>query len=308
MRCSDIVAAFRDYLTAELHLAVRTVETYVREAEALCLYARDHDEDLRSYSAGELIRYLVDRQTAEDSEGDVAASQQVGVDQRTIAKILSSLRAFFHYLVLEGYRSSNPATEIEMPRMAQRVPGVLSVEEVDRLLDTIDTRTPVGVRDRALFEVIYSCGLRISEAVDLTMDRLYLREGLIRVVGKGGKDRLVPAGDEAVSRLEHYVTEARPKLAKPGTQETAVFLNHLGRGLSRKGMWKRFRELCAQAGVEAKVHTLRHSYATHLLEGGADLRAVQELLGHSDISTTQIYTHIDRDDLRSYHRQYHPKG
>ena len=296
MHCFDLVPAFRDYLTAELHLATRTVETYVREADALCVYAADHEEDVLSYSSGDLIRYLVARQTAE------------GVDQRTIAKIVSSLRAFFHYLVLEGYRSSNPATEIEMPRMAQRVPGVLTVEAVDRLLNTIDTRSPVGLRDRALFEVIYSCGLRISEAVDLTLDRLYLREGLIRVVGKGGKDRLVPAGDAAVAWLERYVSEARPKLVKPGKTGDAVFLNHLGTGLSRKGMWKRFRDLCSEAGIDAKVHTLRHSYATHLLEGGADLRAVQELLGHSDISTTQIYTHIDRDDLRDYHRQYHPKG
>jgi integrase/recombinase XerD len=179
---------------------------------------------------------------------------------------------------------------------------------VDKLLDTIDTRTPVGVRDRALFEVIYSCGLRISEAVDLTMERLYLREGLIRVIGKGGKDRLVPAGDAAVRWLNSYIADARPKLTKAGKTDSAVFLNHLGTRLSRKGMWKRFRDLCAQAGIEAKVHTLRHSYATHLLNGGADLRAVQELLGHSDISTTQIYTHIDRDDLRTYHAEFHPKA
>lgn len=297
MNGNALVESFRDYLTAELHLAERTVETYVREAAALCGYAGKDGGELTAYSSGDVIRYLVHRQTDES-----------GIDQRTIAKILSSLRAFFHYLVLEGYRESNPATDIDMPRMAQRVPGVLSVEEVDRLLDTIDTSGPVGLRDRALFELIYSCGLRISEAVDLSMERLYLREGLIRVIGKGGKDRLVPVGDAAVSWLQRYLTEARPKLFKPGKTDSAVFLSHLGRQLSRKGMWKRFRELCAQAGVEAKVHTLRHSYATHLLEGGADLRAVQELLGHSDISTTQIYTHIDRDDLREYHRQYHPRS
>lgn len=297
MSSLTLVSSFRDYLTAELHLAERTVETYVREAGALCTYAAENDEEVERYASGDVIRYLVHRQTAD-----------TGIDQRTIAKILSSLRAFFHYLVLEGYREENPASDIEMPRMAQRVPGVLSIDEVDRLLDTIDTSTPVGVRDRALFELIYSCGLRISEAVDLTMERLYLREGLIRVVGKGGKDRLVPAGDAAVTWLHRYLTESRPKLAKPGKTDSAVFLSHLGSRLSRKGMWKRFRELCAHAGIEAKVHTLRHSYATHLLEGGADLRAVQELLGHSDISTTQIYTHIDRDDLRKYHEEYHPKG
>jgi integrase/recombinase XerD len=295
--CHDLVAAFRDYLAVELRLAEQTVQTYVREAGALCSYATENDEDVNVYGSNDVIRYLVARQTAEQ-----------GIDQRTIAKILSSLRAFFHYLVLEGYRGENPATDIEMPRMAQRVPGVLSIEAVDKILDTIDTRTPVGVRDRALFEVIYSCGLRISEAVDLTMERLYLREGLIRVIGKGGKDRLVPAGDAAVTWLHRYITDARPKLTKAGKTDSAVFLSHLGTRLSRKGMWKRFRDLCAQAGIEAKVHTLRHSYATHLLEGGADLRAVQELLGHSDISTTQIYTHIDRDDLRKYHAEYHPKA
>lgn len=290
-----MVSSFRDYLTAELHLAERTVETYVREAGALCTYAAENDEEVEQYASGDVIRYLVHRQTSE-----------AGIDQRTIAKILSSLRAFFHYLVLEGYREENPASDIEMPRMAQRVPGVLSIDEVDRLLDTIDTSTSVGVRDRALFELIYSCGLRISEAVELTVDRIYLAERLIRVRGKGDKERLVPMGEHARHWLTRYLDEARAKLAK--RPENALFLNNRGQQLSRKGMWKRFREIAAKAGIDAKVHTLRHSFATHLLEGGADLRAVQELLGHADISTTQIYTHVDRDELATYHADFHPRG
>jgi integrase/recombinase XerD len=218
------------------------------------------------------------------------------------------LRSFFQFLVLEGVRSDNPALSVDMPKTEQRAPGVLTVEEVEALLNHIDVDTPFGLRDRALFELIYSCGLRISEAVELTLERLHLDEGIIRVRGKGDKERFVPVGGEATRWLESYLEHGRPALTRPGRRNTFLFLNHRGDGLSRKGMWKRFHELCRRAGIEAKVHTLRHSYATHLLEGGADLRAVQELLGHSDISTTQIYTHIEKSRLKSYHREYHPRG
>jgi integrase/recombinase XerD len=185
---------------------------------------------------------------------------------------------------------------------------VLKVEEVESLLATIDTESATGLRDRALFELIYSCGLRISEAVELSPDSVYLTEGLIRVRGKGNKERLVPMGEEARYWLSRYLSDGRTRLSKPTKPSRSLFLNNRGDGLSRKGMWKRFRELSERTGIEAKVHTLRHSFATHLLEGGADLRAVQELLGHADISTTQIYTHVEKADLKDYHRDHHPRG
>ncbi len=293
----QLLQRYEDYLRVELRLAPRTVETYMRECRVFGEYLDEHTLDAIRVDATEIIEYLVHRQTAKN-----------GVDQRTVAKIVSSLRSFFTFLTLEQEREDNPARLVEMPKMEQRIPGVLRVEQVESILSFIDTSTAFGMRDRALFELIYSCGLRISEAVELEIDKLYLDEGLIRVFGKGSRERLVPVGGEAVYRLGVYMEYGRPALVKGSKRSPKVFLNHRGMGLSRKGMWKRFRELTERAGIDAKVHTLRHSYATHLLEGGADLRAVQELLGHSDINTTQIYTHVDREDLRQYHAEFHPRG
>ncbi|MFP3958918.1 MAG: site-specific tyrosine recombinase XerD [Spirochaetaceae bacterium] len=293
----ELVRRFEDYLMVELRLSPRTVDTYVRESSLFLEYLDGCGEEPAQQRSVDIIRYLVHRQTTDK-----------GVEQRTIAKVLSGLRSFFHFVVLEGLREDNPALAVDMPKTEQRAPGVLSVEEVEMLLDRIDVSKPSGLRDRALFELIYSCGLRISEAVELTLDRLYLDEGIIRVRGKGDRERYVPVGGEATAWLERYLEHGRPALRRSGVRTNHLFLNHRGNGLSRKGMWKRFHELSSRAGIDAKVHTLRHSYATHLLEGGANLRAVQELLGHSDISTTQIYTHIEKSRLKSYHRMYHPRG
>ena len=238
----------------------------------------------------------------------LSEKQLSGIDQRTISKMLSCLRGFFDYLVVERIREDNPTRVIDAPKIPIRVPGVLTVEDVDLFLDSIDSSTPLGLRDRALFELIYSCGLRISEAVDLTTHSLFPKEGLLRVVGKGNKERLVPLEGAALLWLERYLKESRPRLLKPGIPCRYLFINHRGKGISRKGIWKRFKEITDRAGVDAKVHTLRHSFATHLLQGGADLRAVQELLGHADISTTQIYTHLEKEYLKALHGRYHPRG
>ena len=291
----DIVSRFQDYLIMELQLAEPSVEIYVREASLYVRQLEVRSIDIETSQVTHLADYLVSRQ-----EG--------GVDQRTIAKIISALRSLHHFAILEGIRADNPALRLELPKMTRNLPDVLSVDEVELILAKIDPETTLGLRDRALFELIYSCGLRISEAVDLTMDMLYLDESTIRIRGKGDKDRLVPMGDEVIYWMKQYLAAARPSLVSRNPRTDFVFVNQLGNGLSRKGMWKRFREASDRAGVSAKVHTLRHSFATHLLEGGADLRAVQELMGHSDISTTQIYTHLDKDDLRLYHKDYHPRG
>ena len=293
-RSSQLLREFEDYLTAGLRLSRQTVATYTRDCRGFVSWLEANDLDTATVTTAQVIDYLIMRQ------------QHDGLDQRTIAKSISALRSLFHYLVLQRVREDNPAILVELPRMTSRVPGVLDLEEIDRLLEAIELDGPLGLRDRALFELIYSCGLRISEAVELSVDRVFLAERLIRVQGKGEKERLVPMGGHARYWLERYLEEARPKLVRRPV--AALFLNNRGQKLSRKGMWKRFREIAERAGVDAKVHTLRHSFATHLLEGGADLRAVQELLGHADISTTQIYTHVDRDELATYHADYHPRG
>jgi len=294
MAGDPLLAEFEDYLSAGLRLSRQTVDTYVRDCRLFAAWTARHDLNPLTVGTGDVIDFLIARQTEE------------GIDQRTIAKIVSALRSFFQYLCLESLRLENPAMLVELPRSSHRIPGVLKVTEVEKILAAIDTGGPLGLRDRALFELIYSCGLRISEAVELTLDRVFLKERLIRVQGKGDKERLVPMGEHARNWLRRYLDEARPQLARRPV--ASFFLNRRGDGLSRKGMWKRFREIAAAAGVDAKVHTLRHSFATHLLEGGADLRAVQELLGHADISTTQIYTHVDSEELKTYHADYHPRG
>jgi integrase/recombinase XerD len=291
-----LLERFRDYLYVELRLSAETVQTYMRECTAAAADARAHGRSLAELSSADIIDFLIRRQTS-----------AAPVDHRTIAKGLSALRSFFHFCILEEVRADNPAAAIATPRGEHRLPGVLSVEQVDQLLDSIDVNTPGGIRDRALFEMIYSSGLRISEAVALDQHHIFREEALVRVTGKGDKERLVPLGETAVAWLDRYLTEGRPKFVR-NPADRAVFLNRRGTRLSRKGMWKRFHELTRACGIDAKVHTLRHSFATHLLEGGADLRSVQELLGHADIGTTQIYTHIDTEDLRDYHEKYHPRG
>ena len=292
----ELLARYRDHLEIELRLSAQTVGTYLRECEAAAAFAKRSGKQLADLDSSAIVDYLVQR----DAGG-------APLEQRTLSKMLSALRSFYQFCILERLRTDNPAKRISSPRAPHRLPGVLSVAEVDRLLGSIDTSRPGGLRDLALFELIYSCGLRISEAVALDLGDLFLPEALIRVRGKGDKQRLVPVGETAAARLSEYLAHERPHLV--GTHGgDALFLNRLGARLSRKGMWKRFHEHAAAIGIEAKVHTLRHSFATHLLQGGADLRSVQELLGHADIGTTQIYTHVDREQMRAYHRRYHPRA
>ena len=197
----------------------------------------------------------------------------------------------------------NVALALDKPKAAKHLPKVLSVEQIDALLGCIDTSTLSGKRDDALFELIYSCGLRISEACTLQLANVHLEEKLILVRGKGDKERIVPFGDRALEKILVYLNEVRPSLVR-GRNVAELFVNYRGEPISRKGVWKRFQELEALSGVEAKVHTLRHSFATHLLSGGADLRSVQELLGHSDLSTTTIYTHVTDRQLEDAHEKY----
>ncbi|MDD5930107.1 MAG: tyrosine-type recombinase/integrase [Spirochaetales bacterium] len=245
---------------------------------------------LRDVSVNDLISYFTMRRTAECTE-------------YTLAKDISAIRSLGDYLVRKNYWEENYALLLDKPKITKNIPGVLSVEEVDTLLSCIDVSTELGKRDDALFELIYSCGLRISEACTLTVANLHLDEMLILVHGKGDKERIVPFGNRALQKLLIYIQEVRPVLTK-GKNVAELFVNYRGEGISRKGVWKKFKELEVKSGIKAKVHTLRHSFATHLLSGGADLRSVQELLGHTDLSTTTIYTHITDNQLEQAHEKY----
>lgn len=271
-----------------------SVETYVREVRGYLDYLQATGKSEATCTADDVSGYIAERRR--------------DLDVRTISKTMSGIRSLHTFLVVDDVRVDNPAELVERPRPPRKIPEVLSVANVDAFLSAIDHSGPFGLRDRALFELIYSCGLRVSEAVDLIPGAVSVPARLVRVRGKGGKERLVPIGDAAAHWLSEYLQRGRPFLLRPDRLTDRLFLGRHGMGLSRKGIWKRFKEIAVRAGLEAKVHTLRHSFATHLLQGGADLRTVQELLGHADISTTQVYTHLDKDDLQKYHHTYHPRG
>ncbi len=277
----------------------------------LILVKRDSEQTALTYkiSCGEFLNWLVEQRiklrdvTVQNLMYFLVKRKTDGASELTISKDISALRSFGDYLVRKSYWTENLALLLDRPKASRNLPKVLSLEEVEALLGSIDTSTDLGKRDDALYELIYSCGLRISEACGLLIANVHMEEGLILVRGKGNKERLIPFGGVARKKLELYLNEVRPKLVKE-RNVAEVFVNYKGNPISRKGVWKRFQELEALSGVNSKVHTLRHSFATHLLSGGADLRSVQELLGHSDLSTTTVYTHVTDNQLEQAHEKY----
>ena len=235
---------------------------------------------------------------------------ELGLAGSSAARYLSSLRGFFGYLFQNKYITKNPVDKIEAPKRVKNLPEVLTIPEMESVLSKPDTNEKLGLRDKAILEIMYACGLRVSEVLNLKVSNLYFNEEVIRVFGKGSKERLVPIGRSAVSWVSKYLSESRPLLAKKNLSENYIFLNNRGTKLSRMGIWKITERYFKEAGIHKNVHphTFRHTFATHLIEGGADLRAVQEMLGHVDISTTQIYTHIDRDYIKQVHKDFHPRG
>jgi integrase/recombinase XerD len=282
---------YTDLLLVE-RCSQKTAETYRLSAGEFLGWCVKERVKLHDVSVQSLMRYLVWRKTE-------------GCAELTLAKDISALRSFGSYLKRLSVWSENYALLLDRPKAARPLPRVLSINQVEKLLSVIDVSEPLGIRDAALFELIYSCGLRISEASGLLVQNVHLNEQLILVRGKGDKERIVPFGVQAKEKLTAYLDDVRPGLVGKKTV-AEVFVNYRGSPLSRKGIWKRFQDYESLSGIHAKVHTLRHSFATHLLAGGADLRSVQELLGHSDLSTTQIYTHVDDEQLRSNHEKYFP--
>lgn len=294
MDTARLLTTYHSRLLAVEHRSPLTAETYEAEIGRLLEWVAREQLNVLTIDSQDLQRYIVYRR-------DVQA-----LDSRSVAKAISALRSFFRFLLDQGFRLDNPASLLEFPRKPQGIPKVLSRDLVDSLLSSIPLDNPRGIRDRALFELVYSCGLRISEAVHLDLQDLYFSESLIKVVGKGNKERLIPFGVEAETWLKRYIAEARPQLARQ-IKSRALFISRRGKRLSRKGIWKNYAQLASVLGISSKVHTLRHSFATELLAGGADLRSVQELLGHADLTTTQIYTHVDNRVLREQHRRFVPR-
>ncbi|UCH66164.1 MAG: site-specific tyrosine recombinase XerD [Ignavibacterium sp.] len=235
---------------------------------------------------------------------------KLDLSSTTSARYFSSIKGFFNYLSINKYIKDNPVERLSAPKLSKNLPVVLTVEEINSIINLPVTNTTLGLRDKALLELLYACGTRVTEIITLKISDLFFNEEIIRVFGKGSKERIVPIGSSAIHWVDEYLLKSRPLLEKKLKSENIVFLNNRGMKLSRMGVWKIINRYTIESGVKREVHphTFRHSFATHLLEGGADLRAVQEMLGHADISTTQIYTHIDRDYIKQVHKEFHPRG
>lgn len=295
---SAYLKAFKAYLQLERSMSENTVLCYLRDAEALLVFLDQEHEGLK-----------LEEVTLPTLRDFVASIGEMELSPATQARMLSGVKAFFRYLLLENVVKSDPTELLEAPKLRRNLPVFLSIKDIDAMMATIDHSIPEGQRNRAILETLYSCGLRVSELTGLLISNLYLDVGFVRVIGKGNKERLVPIGDEAIKQIRLYKDHVRTKVTpKPGASDT-LFLNRRGSGLSRVMVFYIIKDAAAKAGLTMNVHphTFRHSFATHLVEGGADLRAVQEMLGHKSITTTEIYTHLDRSYLRKTLEQFHPR-
>ena len=288
------VDAYLDSLAMERGLSINTVRAYERDLNRLGLDLAEQRCELWAANAPDL-------------QGHLRRLREGGLSSRSTARALAAIRGFYSYLVLDGRREDNPAINLVSPKQWKQLPKVLSEQEVDSLLEAPDLTDDLGLRDKAMIELLYASGLRVSELVGLQLIQLRLDQGFIVVLGKGSKERIVPVGERAEEWLRKYLEEARPRLAKGRHDD--VFVSRLGRRMTRQGFWKLLKSYGSSLGLKGlSPHVLRHSFATHLLEHGADLRSVQMMLGHSDISTTQIYTHIHQTRLKSLYDRFHPRS
>jgi integrase/recombinase XerD len=291
---------FQDFiyhLQGERQLSPNTVQSYRTDITRYLDYLKEHHiEKVMLITTDHVISYLEDL-------------AEIPLAPTSLARNLSAIRMFHRFMVNEGYCQKDVTENIDSPKLPKRLPKILDISDIEAIFAEIDTETDAGIRDRAMIELLYGSGLRISELLSLRLPALMLEEGWVRVMGKGYKERIVPFGNEAKMWLEQYIRNVRPLLAENIQAEDIIFLNRRGIPISRMGVWKIIQKYAQLAMIEKAVspHVFRHSFATHLLEGGADLRAVQEMLGHSDIATTQIYTHLDRNYLKEVHKTFHPR-
>ena len=291
------IKGFKSYLQIERSLSINSVQAYIRDVKKFANYAIPL----------ELNELKINR---EDISEFLNTLQNDNISARSQARIISGIKAFYKYLIIEDYIKHNPTELIESPKIGLKLPDTLSLIEIDKLIAAIDLSNKQGERNRAIIETLYSCGLRVSELTNLKLSNIYFNEGYIKVIGKGDKERLAPIGGKALKYLQIYINEVRNHQTIKKGQEDFVFLNNRGAGLTRVMIFLIIQKLAEKIGLKKKIspHTFRHSFATHLIEGGADLRAVQEMLGHESITTTEIYTHLDKDYLRSNIIQFHPRN
>ncbi|MGH9729878.1 MAG: site-specific tyrosine recombinase XerD [Candidatus Acidiferrales bacterium] len=292
----SLVRSFLNYLKVEKGLSQNTILAYGRDLRKFQAFAEFRGCTLKQISRDHIVDFLT-------------TLYRSGLDSRSVARHLVAVRHFFRFAQIEGAIFEDPAVSVETPKFRMRLPTHLSTDEVNRLLAQPDTRHAIGARDKAMIELLYSTGLRVSELVNLRLSDLQMDSGSLRCIGKGNKERMVPMGRTAIAALETYVRRARPTLLRDKTSPY-VFLNRFGGRIGRIGFWKKLAEYGRKAGLRLKLkpHMLRHSFATHLLERGADLRSVQLMLGHADISTTQIYTHVVKERLKEVYKQHHPRA
>ena len=289
--------AFIDHLWIEYGLSKNTLNAYRADLVQLDVWLSHSNSHLLKAQRHDLLGFLSHKVSK-------------GIKASSAARLLSSIRRFYRFQVRIHRLKIDPSAEIEFPKSARHLPEVLTEDDVEQLLLAPDIETAAGLRDRAMLELLYACGLRVSELVGLLLQQVNLRTGVIRVLGKGGKERLIPFGEQASDWIERYLEEARPELLKGSTESPALFVSNRKTAMTRQTFWHLIKRHAAAAGIEKSLspHTLRHAFATHLLNHGADLRVVQLLLGHSDLSTTQVYTHIARARLQALHKQHHPRG
>ncbi len=295
----EFLKEYLAFLKFEKNLSENSIQSYRNDLSKLLNFAESEKVNDLNEIDFPLIRKFFEIQKKE------------GVSSGTTARYRSSLKGFFKYLSKNQYIEKNPVDKLASTKISRKLPSYLTFNEIELILEKIDhADIPLGLRDKAMLEIAYSCGLRVSELINLKISDLFFNEEVIRVIGKGSKQRLVPIGTSAINWVTEYLKFSRPILENKIKSANIVFLNKRGTKLSRMGIWKILDKYAKEAGITKDVHphVLRHSFATHLIEGGADLRAVQEMLGHSDISTTQIYTHIDRDYIKEVHRNHHPRG
>jgi integrase/recombinase XerD len=288
---------FTKHLIIEKGLAPKSVEAYAGDLGGFLDFLKNQQiRDIALADTAAILKYVIELRKS-------------GRGARTRARHLVTLRGFFRYLHQMGILDANPARLIDLPKSGLKLPDVLDVDQVARLLETPDTQKPLGLRDAAMLELIYAAGLRVSELINLKVASVNLEAGFVRVMGKGGKERIVPIGRRAIQGIQAYIANGRPRQLKQATSHY-LFVARAGRPMTRQGFWKLLRRYALLAGIKQRVtpHCLRHSFASHLLEGGADLRAVQTMLGHVDIATTQIYTHVAQKRLIELHRKFHPRG